>query len=86
MAEGAIIFLLKVVYFSIERWCTFGLTNTNEVLDLLVQLPPLKEQKLISDILDNVNYRINLYKSEKEDFVQVKKGLMEKLLTGKIRV
>lgn len=28
MAEGAIIFLLKVVYFSIERWCTFGLTNT----------------------------------------------------------
>ena len=30
MAEGAIIFLLKVVYFSIERWCTFGLTNTND--------------------------------------------------------
>ena len=30
MAEGAIIFLLKVVYFSIERWCTFGLTNTME--------------------------------------------------------
>ncbi len=58
----------------------------NEVLDLLVQLPPLKEQKLISDILDNVNYRINLYKSEKEDFMQVKKGLMEKLLIGKIRV
>ena len=32
MAEGAIIFLLKVVYFSIERWCTFGLTNTLNIL------------------------------------------------------
>ena len=35
MAEGAIIFLLKVVYFSIERWCTFGLTNTDKKLNSL---------------------------------------------------
>ncbi len=52
----------------------------------LILMPSLPEQQEIASILSSVDERIDLYKSEKEDFVQVKKGLMEKLLTGKIRV
>ena len=48
MAEGAIIFLLKVVYFSIERWCTFGLTNTQIIV--IIKL----NNKFIST-KDNIN-------------------------------
>ncbi len=53
---------------------------------LSVAIPTKDEQEQIASILSSIDNRIDLYKSEKKDFVQVKKGLMEKLLTGKIRV
>lgn len=52
----------------------------------LVQLPTLLEQKRIVSILEAIDRKIENYKIKKESLEELKKGLMEKLLTGKIRV
>ncbi len=56
------------------------------ISEMDIAVPHENEQKEISQIIYLMTERIDLFKSEKEDFVKVKKGLMEKLLTGKIRV
>lgn len=52
----------------------------------LVPLPPLKEQQEIADILSSVDEDIDGYEQEKEKYEELKKGLMQQLLTGKTRV
>ena len=52
---------------------------------LNVPVPSINEQKQIADILRVIDSRIELFSSEGNDFKQLKKYLMEKLLTGKIR-
>lgn len=49
-------------------------------------LPKKNEQHRIAEILFTIDDRLGLYEKEKENFAQLKKGLMEQLLTGKIRV
>ncbi len=48
--------------------------------------PTLNEQEKIVNILNALDNRIETYKDEKQDFHNLKKGLMQQLLTGKIRV
>jgi type I restriction enzyme S subunit len=54
--------------------------------ELLVQLPPLPEQRKIADILSSADAKLESLRTKKEEYTKLKKGLMEKLLTGKIRV
>lgn len=49
-------------------------------------LPPLPEQQQIASILSEIDNKIDLYQQQRQDFTQLKKALMEQLLTGKIRV
>ena len=49
-------------------------------------LPPLPEQKQIASILSNVDTQIQKEKLHKSNLERLKKGLMQKLLTGQIRV
>ena len=51
-----------------------------------ILLPPLPEQKQIADILSSVDESIQKSKDKKTQLEQVKKGLMQDLLTGKVRV
>ena len=51
-----------------------------------ITLPPLPEQKKIAEILSTVDIRLELSRKKKEKLDRVKKGLMNDLLTGKIRV
>ena len=53
---------------------------------LQIILPPLLEQQKIASILSSVDEQIESYKQEKEKYLELKKGLMQQLLTGKIRV
>nr|WP_246238764.1 restriction endonuclease subunit S [Paenibacillus anseongense] len=46
----------------------------------------IREQKAIAEILLCMNHHIELLESELECFKQQKKGIMESLLTGKVRV
>lgn len=49
-------------------------------------LPTKNEQKYISQLLNEVNNKIELEQKTKAELENLKKGLMQKLLTGKVRV
>jgi len=51
-----------------------------------VVIPPLSEQKRIGDILSSIDDKIEEESNHKEQLELLKKGLMQVLLTGKIRV
>lgn len=53
---------------------------------LPIPLPPLPEQKRIAEVLSAADNEINLHKEEIEKIKLQKRGLMQKLLTGKVRV
>jgi type I restriction enzyme S subunit len=65
-----------------------GVTNLNVkvVEKFFLAVPPIKEQEKIAAILSTVEERIELYNSKKVKLENLKKGLMQQLLTGKIRV
>lgn len=54
--------------------------------NIIVQIPKLKEQQLIVDILLNIDNEIKNEKKYKKKLEIIKKGLMQVLLTGKKRV
>ena len=56
------------------------------IRELSIPLPPISEQKQIAEILSNIDSQINEEKLNKKNLELLKKGLMQKLLTGQIRV
>ncbi|MBS4171823.1 restriction endonuclease subunit S [Bacillus sp. FJAT-49736] len=60
--------------------------NAEEYKQLPIFLPPLKEQQKIADILSDLDRNISLLINEVEELNKQKNGLMQKLLTGKVRV
>lgn len=52
----------------------------------LIIFPSFPEQQKIASILSSVDEQIESYEAEKEKYVELKKGLMQQLLTGKMRV
>ncbi len=54
--------------------------------NLKIALPPLPEQKQIAEILSSVDEEIGKESIHKEQSESLKKGLMQVLLTGKIRI
>lgn len=65
-----------------------GLLNVSvtDFFDVELHFPSIKEQNDISNMLNLVNTEIELLKTKKSLFEKQKKGLMQKLLTGKVRV
>jgi type I restriction enzyme S subunit len=49
-------------------------------------LPPLEEQKQIADILSTVDEKLEVLRAKKEKYETLKKGLLQKLLSGEVRV
>ena len=72
------------------KYLTLGSANQNlhmsKIKSLQILIPPLKEQKEITSILFNVDELILKLQSELKYFQKLKKGLMQKLLTGQTRV
>ncbi len=60
--------------------------NATNLQKFKVPLPPLPEQKKITEILSTVDKRLELLRNKKGRLEKVKKGLMNDLLTGKRRV
>ena len=60
--------------------------NREVALNSSVPYPPILEQKKIAEILSDIDADIEQEVSEKEKMKQLKKGLMQVLLTGKVRV
>jgi type I restriction enzyme S subunit len=62
---------------------TLGLTA---LANISIPLPPLAEQKEITKILDGVDAKLGVLALKQSSFQTLKRGLMQKLLTGEWRV
>ena len=60
--------------------------NSTDVEHLSIPLPPLQEQKKIAEVLSTVDDKIDSIEQEIEQTKILKKGLMQKLLTGQLSV
>ena len=49
-------------------------------------LPTIKEQKQITEILSAIDNKIDINKQIKNKLTQLKKGLMNDLLSGEVRI
>lgn len=58
----------------------------SKIYPIKVLLPPISEQKEIAEILNKVESKLQTQKDKKQAYQQLKKGLMQQLLTGKIRI
>lgn len=60
--------------------------NQSQVSKIKIPLPPLPEQQKIANIFNMVDQNLELERKEKERLERIKQGLMNWLLTGKVRV
>jgi type I restriction enzyme S subunit len=60
--------------------------NTKTLASLLLPLPPFSEQQKIVEILSAVDKKLELERNERRKLERIRQGLMDLLLTGKIRV
>ena len=60
--------------------------NAEIVRGLKIILPPLPEQQKIAEILTTVDHKLELLRNKKTYLERIKKGLMNDLLTGRVRV
>lgn len=65
-----------------------GQTNLrkNEVLECPILVPQIEEQENIVSILKSIDSKLNVEERFFNELVEMKKGLMQSLLTGKVRV
>ena len=63
-----------------------AIINKSTFEEIDITIPPLDEQKAIADILSKADEEINLFNKQLDLYTEQKKGLMQNLLTGKIRV
>jgi len=85
---------LKYLYFSLVHkditaflnGGTRAKLNKKDLLSLKIKLPPIKEQQKIAEVLTLADQKIELLKTELTELKEQKKALMQKLLTGEIRV
>ncbi|ENP8393166.1 restriction endonuclease subunit S [Vibrio alginolyticus] len=78
---------------NVSKWFAMGLTGTTiknlslkTIRNTPIAIPHLKEQAAITSILTEVDKKVALLKAQKIETQQLKKGLMQKLLTGEWRV
>lgn len=63
-----------------------GNLSANIIKNIQINIPPLIEQNAIAEVLTAVDKEIKLYEEYLSQLQTQKKGLMQKLLTGEIRV
>lgn len=56
------------------------------IKNIPINIPPIKEQHAIADILTSMDDEISLLESERAKYEQIRSGMMEELLTGKKRL
>jgi type I restriction enzyme S subunit len=65
---------------------TFPNITSKDLSNLRFTYPPLPEQRRIAEILTAADQRIEKEEAYRDKLLQLKKGLMQDLLTGKVRV
>lgn len=95
-AKNKMKLLNDFLYYALKHFITLFLslaygnvfnTITRETFkEILIPLPPFPEQQRIASILSQIDEAIEKEQAYKEKLERIKKGLMEDLLTGKVRV
>jgi type I restriction enzyme, S subunit len=70
----------------LSKGSTFDSINSDEVKSLIVPIPSEEEQKAIAKILSDMDQEIEKLEIKLDKYKQIKKGMMEELLTGKRRL
>ncbi|MGC8516143.1 MAG: restriction endonuclease subunit S, partial [Thermoplasmata archaeon] len=71
---------------SSQTGSAYPAVSDSQVLSERVVIPPLPEQQKIAEILSTADSKLELLRKKKEHLEILKKGLMNDLLTGKVRV
>jgi len=80
-------YLLKLKRLNrLSKRSSHPLLTQKQIYNLKIALPPYKEQLNIVKIISTINTYIEQEINKKNKFEEVKRGLMQVLLTGKIRV
>jgi type I restriction enzyme S subunit len=66
---------------SLEQGSTFTAVNGTDIKGVKLQIPPLKEQQKIAEILSTVDAKIEIVDQQISETQELKKGLMQQLLT-----
>ena len=69
-----------------SKLTTQGGVYLKELSSLMIPVPPFEEQYKITNILSSIDAKLELEKKEKVRLERIKHGLMDLLLTGKIRI
>ena len=78
--------LFRNYIMSIAKVATMTTISQPDLETAKILIPPQSEQKQITSILSNIDTQIQKEKIHKSNLERLKKGLMQKLLTGQIRV
>jgi type I restriction enzyme S subunit len=84
----------EFIYYTliyIELWRIADTTsipqiNNKHINPIEINLPPIQEQVRIASILADMDFEITALESKLEKYKQIKSGMMQNLLTGKIRL
>ncbi len=63
-----------------------GNLNVNVVREFPITFPSLKEQIAIATILSDMDEEIKQIEQRRDKYKMIKQGMMQQLLTGKIRL
>lgn len=74
------------LFLSLAQGATrYNLSKSN-FNKLIIEVPPLKEQKAIAQILFDIDEEIKKLEDKKAKYQSIKQGMMQELLTGKTRL
>ena len=60
--------------------------SKNIIEPIKIPLPPIEEQNKISNVFSSIDEKLEVLKEKKTHYQELKQGLMQQLLTGKVRV
>lgn len=78
-------YFLNDIYQKVTGSAQYNL-STADIKRSKILLPPLAEQKQIAEILSEVDNKIDINKQIKNKLTELKTGLMQDLLSGRVRV
>jgi type I restriction enzyme S subunit len=77
---------LRSLFENLAGGSTYKEISMSTFSNINVSLPSLSEQQKIAEILSTVDKKLEIERNEKAKLEKIKRGLMDLLLTGKIRV
>ncbi|MFD2726277.1 restriction endonuclease subunit S [Hyunsoonleella rubra] len=73
-------------YLKITTGQAYPQLSLKQVRETKIPLPPIEEQQKIAEILSSVDEKLEVLEGKKAYYQELKQGLMQQLLTGKVRV